>query len=190
MLVVNLLGEPGVGKSVTAAGLFYELSINGFKAEIIPEVAKGYAWETPKDKHGNSYEHPIFSQQIFLLGEQNRLLERVKGKREIAIMECPLLLGAVYQPENYFKSFESLVLEQFHAYNNFNILLERNHDYDNDGRMQNETESNQVRNKLKSFLEKHNIPYINLRTHEKINQEILLKIRDKFFPEKQLTTIR
>lgn len=189
MLVVNLLGEPGVGKSVTAAGLFYELSINGFKAEVIQEVAKGYAWETPKDKDGNSFEHPIFNQQIFILGEQNRLLERVKGKREIAIMECPLLLGAIYQPKDYFKSFEALVLEQFHAYNNFNILLERNHLYDNDGRMQNETQSADVRNKLKTFLETHNIPYVTMKTHEKINQEILIEIRNKFFPNRQLKTL-
>jgi nicotinamide riboside kinase len=189
MLVVNLLGEPGVGKSVTAAGLFYELSINGFKAEVIQEVAKGYAWETPKDKDGNSFEHPIFSQQIFILGEQNRLLERVNGKRDIAIMECPLILGAIYQPSDYFKSFEALVLEQFNAYNNFNILLERSHDYDHMGRMQNETQSLEVRNKLKDFLEKHNIPYIKMKTHEKINQEILIKIRDKFFPNQKLNTI-
>lgn len=190
MLVVNLLGEAGVGKSVTAAGLFYELSINGFKAEIIPEVAKGYAWESPKDADGKSFQHPIFSQQIFILGEQNRLLERVKGKRDIAIMECPLLLGAVYQPENYFKSFEALVLEQFNVYDNFNILLERSHKYDSAGRIQNEEESGIVRSKLKNFLDKHNIEYTRMRTHEKINTEILLKIRDLFFPGKELPYLK
>jgi nicotinamide riboside kinase len=187
MLVINLLGEPGVGKSVTAAGLFYELSINGFRSEIIPEVAKGYAWETPKDAQGRALMHPIFTQQIFLLGEQNRMLERVKGKRDIAIMECPLVLTAIYQPENYFKSFEPLVLEQFNSYNNFNILLERNHDFDNDGRVHTEEESKEVRNKLKNFLDKHNIAYTTYLTHRGINKELVKKIRDQFFQEKKLT---
>lgn len=182
MLVINLLGEPGVGKSVTAAGLFYELSINGFKSELITEIAKGYAWETPKDANGKSFPHPVFNQQIFLLGEQNRWLERVKGKRDIAIMECPLILTAIYQPENYFKSFEPLVIEQFNSYNNFNILLERNHDFDIHGRVHTEEESTEVRSKLKEFLLKHNIPHITLKTHSEINKEIVQYVRNNFFP--------
>lgn len=186
MLVINLLGEPGVGKSVTASGLFYELSVNGFKSELITEVAKGYAWETPKDHTGKALAHPVFSQQIFLLGEQNRWLERVKGKRDIAIMECPLILTAIYQPENYFKSFESLVIEQFNAYNNFNILLERNHDFDVDGRVHTEEESKEVRSKLKDFLNKHQIPYITMKTHEEISKDIVKQIRDNFFPNHKL----
>jgi len=186
MLVINLMGEPGVGKSVTAAGVFYEFSINGFKSEIIPEVAKGYAWETPKDDSGKPLLHPIFTQQIFLLGEQNRMLERVNGKRDIAIMECPLILTAIYQPEDYFKSFESLVVEQFNAYNNFNILLERNHEFDNEGRVHNENEATEVRSKLKDFLIKHNIPYIKMTTDDNINKNIVKKIRDEFFPQNVL----
>lgn len=173
MLVVNIMGEPGVGKSVTSAGLFYELSISGYRAEIITEVGKGYAWETPKDpKSGKSLVHPIFSQQIFLLGEQNRVLERVIGKRDIAIMECPLIMMAIYAPSKYFKSFESLVLEQFNHYNNFNILLERNHRFDKDGRVHDEEESKELKSKLVRFLEAHHIPHLKLSTHSNINKEI------------------
>jgi hypothetical protein len=188
MLVVNLLGEPGVGKSVTAAGLFFELSINNFKAEVIPEVAKGYAWETPKDAHGKSLMHPIFGQQIFLLGEQNRMLERVKGQREIAIMECPLLMGAIYKPENYFTHFTDLVLEQFHDYKNINIVLERSHNFDPQGRVHDELQSKEVRSKMFDFLNEHKIPYVTMRTNENIHRQIAKYIRDNYFPERSLKT--
>jgi hypothetical protein len=188
MLVVNLLGEPGVGKSVTAAGLFFELSINNFKSEVIPEVAKGYAWETPKDAQGKSLLHPIFGQQIFLLGEQNRMLERVKGQREIAIMECPLLMGAIYKPDNYFIHFTDLVLEQFHAYKNINIVLERAHNFDPQGRVHDESQSKEVRSKMFDFLNEHNIPYVTMRTNENIHRQIAKYIRDNFFPERSLKT--
>lgn len=181
MLVVNLFGEPGAGKSVTAAGLFYELSINGLRAELITEVAKGYAWETPKDKDGNYLPHPVFNQQILLLGEQNRLLERVKGKRDIAVMDSPLILPALYQPKNYFKHFENITIEQFNAYNNFNILLERNHVFDPEGRVHNEKQSNDVRSQLKEFLGKYNIPYLTLKTHKNIHIEIANIIKTTFF---------
>jgi hypothetical protein len=179
MLVVNLLGEPGVGKSVTAAGLYYLLSINGHRSEVIPEVAKGYAWDTPKDHTGKSYKNPVFDQQVFLLGKQNRLLERVKGKVDIAIMECPLILMDLYKPENYLKDFTNLVLEQFHRYNNFNIVIERNHNYNPNGRLQNEEEAKEVKNKLISFLQQHNIEYITLKTDKEINQKIFNMIIDK-----------
>lgn len=180
MLVINLFGEPGCGKSVTAAGLYHKLSIMGYGVEIIPEVAKGYAWETPKDENGFALPHPIFEQQIFLLGEQNRLLHRVLGKRQIAIMECPLLMTSIYRPENYFKSFDSLVLEQFNDYNNFNILLERNHAFDIHGRVHTEDESRVVRSKLIRYLDDNMIKCLSVKTHENVSSELSEIVKNKF----------
>lgn len=172
MLVVNLFGEPGCGKSVTAAGLFYELAIKGIQVEIIHEVAKGYAWETPKDLNGLYLPHPIFQQQVYLLGEQNRLLERVLGKRQVAIMECPLIMTSVYRPDNYLPSFDRLALEQFNMYNNFNILLKRSHSFDKEGRVHNEQESETVREKLINYLNNNNIDYTSFTTHKEISLEL------------------
>lgn len=186
MLVVNILGEPGAGKSATAAGVYYEFSVNGFQAEVVTEVAKAFAWETPKDKEGNALLHPIFSQQIFFLGEQHRGLARLIGQRDIAIMECPLIMGAIYTKEDYFEHFEPLVLEQFHVYNNLNIVLERNHKFDPQGRVHNEEQSAQVKSKLLAFLDKHHLPYIVMKTHPDINKEIVRYIRDNYFPDRKL----
>jgi nicotinamide riboside kinase len=186
MIVLNLMAEPGAGKSVTAAGAFYQFSINNFKAEVIPEVAKGYAWETPKDIHGKALTHPIFGQQIFLLGEQNRMLERVIGQREIAIMECPLIMTAIYSPDDYFPSFIPLVLEQFNFYKNVNIVLERGHDFDPQGRIHDEGQSKEVKTKLINFLDNNNIPYVKMKTHDDIDKQIVKYVRDKYFPNKLL----
>lgn len=188
MLVVNLLGEPGVGKSTTASGVFYELSINGFRSEIIPEVAKGYAWETPKDNMGKSMIHPIFGQQIFLLGEQNRHLERVVGQREIAIMECPLIMMAIYKPDNYLPSFDELALQQFNRYTNINILLERKHAFDPEGRVHDEADASQVRSKLLNFMDMHNIPYVVIPTHKQVSRTIVQYIQENYFPDRILST--
>ena len=40
IIVINLLGSPGAGKSTTAARLFYELKMKGVKCELITEYAK------------------------------------------------------------------------------------------------------------------------------------------------------
>ena len=179
MLVINLMGEPSVGKSLNSAGLFYKLGVEGIRAEIVPEVAKGFAWETPKNEEGQALLHPIFGQQIYLLGEQNRGLERLKGQRDVAIMECPLILTAIYAPPNYLPSFEKLVLEQFNQYKNFNILLERNHGFDKDGRVHDENQAQEVRGKLTDFLHKHNIDYIKMKTHKELNEEIFDLLKSK-----------
>lgn len=172
MLVVNLFGEPGAGKSVTAAGIFYELSIRGIKVEIIQEVAKGYAWETPKDSFGNALPHPIFTQQVYLLGEQNRLLERVVGKVQVAIMECPLVMTSIYRPDNYLPSFDNLALEQFNMYNNFNILIKRSHSFDKEGRVHNEQQAIEVRSKLVKYLEANNLEFVSYTTNPNISREL------------------
>lgn len=187
MLVINLLGEPGVGKSATSSGVFYELSVNGFRSEVVNEVAKGFAWETPKDPStGKALVHPIFGQQISLLGEQNRWLERVNNQREIAVMECPLIMTAIYQPDNYLKSFTPLVLEQFNKYNNVNILIERNHRFDPEGRVHTEDDSLEVRSKLVSFLKEHNIPYVTVKTSRDINKKIVKYIQQNYFKDRGL----
>lgn len=186
MWVVNLLGEPGCGKSVTAAGVFHTLAINGFQAELVQEVAKAYAWETPKDKDGDLLVHPIFKQQVYLLADQNRSLERLRGKREVAISECPLIMNMVYAPKNYLPSFKSIVLEQFNSYQNINILLQRNHDFDSEGRIHNESQAHGVREELVNILEENNIDYVVMKTHKKISEEISLYIRDNYFPHHKL----
>ena len=186
MIVLNLMAEPSAGKSVTAAGAFYQFSINNFRAEVIPEVAKGYAWETPRDENGKALTHPIFGQQIFLLGEQNRMLERVIGQREIAIMECPLIMTAIYSLDDYFPSFIPLVLEQFNAYKNLNIVLERGHDFDPQGRVHDEGQSKEVKTKLINFLDTNNISYVKMKTHDDIDKQIVKYVRDKHFPNKLL----
>lgn len=186
MKILNLLAEPGAGKSVSAAGIFYQFSINGFKAEVVPEVAKGFAWETPKDESGNALVHPIFGQQIYLLGEQNRMLERVIGKREIAIMECPLIMTAIYKPEPYFKNFTPLVLEQFNSYDNINIVLERGHNFDPDGRVHNENESKDIKSKLINFLLENHIPYVKFNTHDNIDKQIVKYVVKNYFKDRKL----
>lgn len=186
-LVINLLGEPSVGKSSTSAGAFYEFAVNNFKSEVVNEVAKGFAWETPKDPlTGKALQHPIFGQQVYLLGEQNRWLERVDKNRDCVIMECPLIMTAIYQPEDYFKSFTPVALDHFRSYRNLNFLIQRNHDFDPDGRVHDEAEAKAVREKLIKFMEDNDIPYIKIKTSRDINKRIVKYVQQNFFPEKTL----
>lgn len=188
MKVLNIMAEPGAGKSASSSGAYNQLAVNGFNVELVSEVAKGFAWESQEDENGKKILHPVFTknQQIYFLGAQNRGLECVEDHVEIAVLECPLLLTAIYAPPNYFKSFEPLVLEQYNDYDNINILLKRTHNYNTAGRNQDEKQSQEVRERLMRFLDKHKIDYFEMETHDEIDREILRYVQETYYPERKL----
>ena len=60
MLVVNLFGAPGAGKSTDSAiYIFSQLKINGINAELVTEFAKNIIWE---------HNRKALTNQIYMLG--------------------------------------------------------------------------------------------------------------------------
>ena len=49
MLVVNLFGAPGAGKSTGAAYIFSRLKMLGINAELVTEFAKDKVWENNQE---------------------------------------------------------------------------------------------------------------------------------------------
>ena len=68
MVVINLWGAPGSGKSTTAAGLFFLMKINKYKVELVTEYAKDLVW--------NGHE-AMFGNQISIFAEQNWRIHRL-----------------------------------------------------------------------------------------------------------------
>ena len=44
MKVINLFAGPGIGKSTTAAGVFWKMKTLGFKVELVTEFAKSLVY--------------------------------------------------------------------------------------------------------------------------------------------------
>jgi tRNA uridine 5-carbamoylmethylation protein Kti12 len=153
MKVINLIAGPGVGKSTTASGIFYELKKRGFNAEYIQEYAKDMTWEG---------RYSVLEDQLYISAKQNRRLVRIDGKIDIAITDSPLILGLAYAPPTYYSSFKQLLLEIFHSYKNINYYLQRKHDYNPLGRNQTEVEALQIDELLLTMLDTHNISYTNV----------------------------
>lgn len=157
MIVINLFGEPGSGKSTTASGLFFLLKLNGYKVELVNEFAKELVWE-----RRNSF----FGDQISIFAEQNRRLERLKDHGlDYAISDSPLLLPILYKPEDYLKTFDPLVMEKFGTYENINYLLHRTASFEEVGRRHNEKEASFMAKKMRHFLDDHEIPYTSLEAN-------------------------
>ena len=142
MILINLLGGPGCGKSTTAAGLFYLMKVKEYKVELIREYIKDAVYEN----------RDIFSDQIYIFGKQNRRQYILQHKVDWAITDSPILLSAVYAPKNYYPAFSELCLQTFDSYNNLNILLKRVKPYVNLGRNQTEKQAIEIDNRVETFM--------------------------------------
>lgn len=152
MLVINLFGVPGAGKSTGAAYIFSQLKMKGINAELITEFAKDKVWENNEE---------VFKNQAYLFGKQSFKMSRCKDKVDCIITDSPLPLSIFYNNDAVLgEDFNKTVMNVFNSYNNLNYLLIRTKPYNPIGRHQTEEESDKLKAPMVSLLNDRKIPYI------------------------------
>lgn len=165
MLVVNLFGAPGAGKSTGAAYVFSQLKIKGVNAELVTEFAKDMTWEKNKKALTN---------QIYMLGNQLQRIYRCQDEVDVIVTDSPILLNILYNNNPVLdESFEKLVVNIFKSYNNLNYYVQRVKKYNPVGRNETEEESNKIANKLINLLNKENIPFKYIEGQLEKYQEVV-----------------
>ena len=154
--VLNLLGGAGIGKSTAASAIFALLKMHNVECDIVAEFAKDLVWE---ERH-----NILFDNQEYIFGEQYRRLWRVNKKIDVAIMECPLILGVTYG--KYYnvmtETYANSVVEIINRFNNLNIVLKRKFNYNPNGRMHTEEEAKTIDNVIIKTLVDYNMPYVEV----------------------------
>ena len=154
MIIVNLFGVPGAGKSTGAAYIFSQLKMRGIEAELITEFAKDKVWENSEK---------AFQNQAYIFGQQSFRISRMENEVDIVITDSPLLLSAFYNTNPVLgESFNDVVANVFHSYNNINYLLTRVKPYHAKGRLQTEEESDALAEPMKQLLNKYNVVYTQI----------------------------
>lgn len=174
-IVVNLFGEPSVGKSTAAMDITARLKRKGINAEYVSEFAKDKLYENNPE---------VFECQEYIFGEQSFKMNRVRNKVQVIVVDSPLVLTIIYNKSKYLgKPFEQTVMNTFNSYNNKNYLLVRNHKYEVSGRFQNEEQAKDVREHIISKLNDLALPYEILTSSwedcEKIANEIVKEIENE-----------
>lgn len=166
MIVINLFAGPGAGKSTTAAGLFYAMKKKDYSVELVTEYAKEKVWEGSQE---------VLADQVFLIANQNRRLERLRGKVEWVVTDSPLLLGKYYgQHFGIHPEIEGrLAVDLFNTYNNVNIFIERTKAYRKLGRLGGEEKAKQHDVNIRSMLDSSGVHYITHKDTANIVQEIM-----------------
>ena len=152
MIVVNLYGGPGSGKSTTAAGVFSELKMLGLNTELVTEYAKDKVWE----KH-----EAILDNQIYVFAKQYHRLFRLVDQVEVVVTDSPILLSTIYNKDRSLlgTSLDTLVVEAYHTFNNINYFLNRTKKYNPKGRLQTEDEAKELDIQINNMLDRLSIPY-------------------------------
>ncbi|MHB8346002.1 MAG: AAA family ATPase [Acidiferrobacterales bacterium] len=153
MLVVNLFGAPGSGKSTVAAGVFHMLKQQGYIVEYAQEYAKELVWEERGE---------LLEDQLHIMAQQNRRLMRVKDRVDIVVTDSPLLFSVVYAPAGYPQSFARFAFDLFATYRNLNFFLHRAVPYENAGRVHTAEESAVLGQSMLALLRKNAIDFEEL----------------------------
>ena len=152
MLLVNLFGGPGCGKSLTAFGLAYHLKRRGVNTGYIPEFAKDLVY-------GERWD--LLADQEHILDVQHNRQVLLEGKVDIAITDTSLLNGLIYAPADYSQEAIERTVALWSDFNNVNFLIKRcpKYGYETAGRFQDETGALLVDDKVESVLHAYGVNF-------------------------------
>lgn len=115
-----------------------------------------------------------------MFGKQYHRVWRLNHKVQVIISDSPLILSIHYAKfeSNYFENF---VIEQFNKFNNITYFIERDTEYNENGRVHSLDAAMKADQELKDILNKHDIKYSTVKTTEAtdiITDQILQKLED------------
>jgi len=148
-LVVSLFGGPGAGKSTFAHGIMWHLKIKGIECEFAAEYAKDVVFEENSKKLDN---------QIYIFGKQLHRVYRLMDKVEVVVTDSPILLSTIYDKHQK-PTLKKLILEEYGSWNHLNYVIQRLHDYNPKGRIQDEADSQVIHQNVISLLNDNNLTY-------------------------------
>ena len=151
LIVINLYGSPGAGKSTLAAYTFSKLKMLGVNCELVTEFAKDKVWE----KNNTALDN-----QIYIFAKQQYRIARCAGKVDVVITDSPLLLSGFYNKDpDIDKPLKDLIYQINKKYDNRYYYVRRVKKYNPAGRLQTEEESNSYGNLIKELLAQYNVKY-------------------------------
>lgn len=174
MIIVNLYGVPGAGKSTGAAYIFSLLKMSGVNTELITEYAKDKAWENNTTAINN---------QAYIFGQQYYKTTRCEDKVDVIVTDSPILLSVLYNHSEVLgENFNDTVARVAKSYNTLDYVIERDKPYNPAGRFHSEEESDAMSVPLKNLLNKYGVKYKtikgSIRGYETVIEDVLTNLLD------------
>lgn len=139
MLIVNIFGAPGAGKSTYAARLYSELKMAGVETELVREVAKQYVYDGTLN----------YKPQMQILDEAVEQIESLHSSVEVVVSDSPILLSVVSAKERVGEITQRA--KRYHYSRpslNFMMTLGSEDDYNTRGRVYSYVEALKIEDKI------------------------------------------
>jgi len=150
-IVVNLIGGPGVGKSILTAKLFARIKEEFISCEISDEFIK----KKLREKALKSVES-----QIYIFANQQFQLFSLKNEVDVIVTDSPIIFSIVYDKSKC-PMLRALILKEFNKYNNLNYLVLRDESvpYEVEGRYQDAESAKKIDSQVVNLLTVEGIEY-------------------------------
>lgn len=146
MIVVNLFGGPGCGKSTGAAYVFSRLKEARVNVELVTEFAKDLTWDKSDALNDQLY---VFANQF------HRLYRCQKAGVGVVVTDSPLLLSNLYRDKHnpvFVKPFTDYVEYCHGVFDNLNYFIRRVKPYNPCGRREDEASAKEMDEKILTVL--------------------------------------
>jgi hypothetical protein len=136
MIVVNLFGGPGVGKSTVAAMLFGHYKRRGLRVELAREQAKEFLYQG----------RPLARNQLLMIALQYQMLKDIEAAgTELVISDSALRLNLSYSCKlPYYQPLAALIRGLCLEFTEVDVLLKRAVPYQFHGREQGEESAREI----------------------------------------------
>lgn len=136
MIVVNLFGGPGVGKSTVAAMLFAHYKRRGLRVELAREQAKELLYQG----------RDLARHQLLIIARQYQILKDMEAAgTDLVISDSALRLNLVYSRSlSYYPQLVELVRGLSAEFGDIDVLLRRAVPFSTHARLGDETDARQI----------------------------------------------
>lgn len=155
MLVINLFGAPGAGKSTLAllvAGLL-KSKHSDLTVECPDEIAKLAVYDE---------SHKALRCQLYIAGRQFWQVARCEGHADIVVCDSPILLSPVYGTEYGQRvppSFFDVCAYYHAAFPSLNYYVMRTHPFEKRARVHDESDERRLEDKISEALYRAKAPF-------------------------------
>lgn len=178
MIIVNLFGGPGSGKTTLAYYLAYRFKQAGFRAELVGEAAREIIYDR-NNPNTSGIAAQLVDNQLLITGLQAERIKRLaRHGIEVAIADSPLRMGLLYVRERDMQialqsAIAAVDLEFPHQRN---VLVPRTPGhYDKESRAQSEQEAMILDEKIRMLIGHQIGDYQTMWGHEALLFDYLLQ---------------
>ena len=135
MILINIAGGPGAGKTTISYYLAYRLKKAGIRTELTSEAAREHIYTFPADR----VPVQLLDNQVLNFGQQyERALRLKRHNFEVAISDSPLEQQALYfEGHHYEKSLKAVIADCAKQFETYNIFINpKPGTYDPESRLQ------------------------------------------------------